>query len=137
MRNSRLLALLLCGALAACAQQPKVAWLRVDGQRATGNPVLAQQFEMDRTMCMGQMQRANLSGVAVYQGGIYGAIARQERDQAVGDVATGCMAEKGYVKVPEEQAEAKHAELAAIAEMKKSQDGAQIRAATATAARKR
>jgi hypothetical protein len=86
--------------LVGCAhQQPPMVWIRLDGQKATGDPVLTQQFETDRTICLGKTQQANLSGVAVYQGGIYGAIAASERAQAVDAVAKGCMAEKGYTQV--------------------------------------
>jgi hypothetical protein len=79
--------------LIACAQQPKTVWLRVDGQRGAGNPVLSQQYEMDRTICTA----------------------------AAGQVERGCMAEKGYVLVNEEDAAAKAAELRAIDAEKKRQ----------------
>lgn len=89
-------------------------YIRADGQRPSQSPVVHQQFEMDATMCQGEMQKANLSGVTFTGGGIAGAIAASQRSDAVGQVARGCMAEKGYVLVPEDQIEQKAAELAAI-----------------------
>ena len=90
--------LLASATLAGCAYelsqpQPKMVWLRLDGQRGAGNPVLTQQFE---TICLGKVQQEN------------------ERSQSVDAVAKACMAEKGYIQVPEDQAEAKSQELAAI-----------------------
>jgi len=67
------------------------------------------------------MQQANLSGVAVYQGGLYGMIAMQERATAADTVARGCMAERGYELVPLERAEQRRQELAAINAQKQAQ----------------
>jgi hypothetical protein len=92
--------LIVSAALASCAfelsqPQPKMVWLRLDGQRGAGNPVLTQQFETDRTACLGTTQQSD------------------ELSQAVDAVARDCMAAKGYIQVPEDQAEAKSRELAA------------------------
>jgi hypothetical protein len=106
--------------LSGCARE--MVYLRIDGQRGSTDPVLAQQFEIDRTICQGEMQRANVSGVTFTGGGIAGAVAAAERSNAVGQVAQGCMAQKGYVAVPKEQAEAKQAELIAVAEEKKRRE---------------
>jgi hypothetical protein len=97
----RLAAILLASAaLGGCAfessqPQPKMVWLRLDGQRGAGNPILTQQFETDRTACLGTTQQGN------------------DPSQAVDAVAKDCMAAKGYIQVPEDQAEAKSQELAA------------------------
>jgi len=93
--------LLASSTLAGCAyelpqSQPKMVWLRLDGQRGAGNPVLTQQFETNLTTCLGKVQQDN------------------ERSQPVDAVAKTCMAEKGYIQVAEDQAEAKSQELAAI-----------------------
>jgi len=37
--------------------------LLADGRLPGADPVLNQQFEMDRTVCQGELQKANLSGV--------------------------------------------------------------------------
>ncbi len=92
--------LLASAALAGCAYelsqpQSKMVWLRLDGQRGAGNPVLTRQFEADRAACLGTGVHDN------------------ELSQAVDAVAKDCMASKGYIQVPEDQAEAKIRELAA------------------------
>jgi hypothetical protein len=105
----------LAGALlvTGCAQQVKQVWIRTDGQRGVGNPAFAQQFEIDKTVCVGEMQKANLSGVAVHGGGLAGLAVAMERDAAADDVQKGCMAQRGYVLVPEDQADARAAAYAA------------------------
>ncbi|SIO66925.1 hypothetical protein SAMN05443247_11539 [Bradyrhizobium erythrophlei] len=114
----------LCAALGGCAAAPKMLWLRADGQHIRDNPVYAQQFEMDGTVCLGERSKANLSGVTFTGGGLSGVAAAQNRAAAADSVQRGCMAEKGYLLVPEEQGEAKLAELAAIAEQKRKQEAA-------------
>jgi hypothetical protein len=57
-------------------------------------------------------------------GGFAAAIAAQERANSADAVARGCMAEKGYLLVPEDQAEEKRAELAAVAEQKRKDEAA-------------
>lgn len=78
------------------------------------NPVLQTQFEVDRTACLGERNKAALSGVTVAGGGLAGAIAAQERTNAADTVGQGCMAEKGYLLVKEDEADAKRAELARL-----------------------
>lgn len=97
--------------LAGCAQQPKVVWLRTDGQLTRNNPALATQFEVDKTVCEGETQKANLSGAQFCRG--FGDCLAQsiERNQGMATVARGCMAQRGYMLVPEAEAEAKAAEL--------------------------
>lgn len=99
----------------ACAPQIKNTWIRADGQRGMGNPALAQQFEMDKTICEGEMQKANLAGSAACYGLANCVGVAVARDQSMGVVGKGCMAQRGYVLVPEDQAEAKAAELRLIA----------------------
>jgi hypothetical protein len=124
MRNL-LLAVLAAATLAACATAPPpMLWVRTDGQRATVNPVLASQAEIDRTVCLGERQKATLSGVTIANGGFAAALAAQERGSSADAVARGCMAEKGYLLVPADQADAKAAELAAVAEQKRKQETA-------------
>jgi hypothetical protein len=114
MRN--LISLVGALALVSCAGQApapvKMLWLRADGQ---DDPVLARQFETDRTVCMGERRKANVTVVPIASGGVAGVIATQERPETVDDVAKGCMAEKGYLLVPETEVEAKRQELATIA----------------------
>jgi hypothetical protein len=114
-------------ALSACAT-PSV-YLLADGRLPGDDPVLNQQFEMDRTICNGDMQKANLSGVTVSGGGFAGIAAAADRAQAAGQVGVGCMAAKGYVLVPKDQVPAKQQELAAIAAEKARREAAAIAAA--------
>lgn len=129
------LALIL--ALGGCATAPKMTYIRTDGQHIKGDAVREQQFQVDAAICNGEMQKANVSGVTFTGGGIAGAVAAANRSSAVGQVGQGCMAEKGYVIVPEEQAEAKLAEFAAIAEEKKQREAAEEAAAHQLPAKKR
>lgn len=115
--------------LAGCAAAPKMLWVRADGQRAGDNPTLRTQYELDATACLGERNKANLSGVTFTGGGLAGVVAAQERSNAADTVQRGCMAEKGYLLVPEDQAEAKQAELAAIVEQKRQQETAATNAA--------
>jgi hypothetical protein len=76
-----------------------MVWVRTDGQRITGDPVLTQQVQVDLTICQGELQRANLSGVTVSGGGMAGIAAAIERGEAAKQVGQGCMAQKGYAHV--------------------------------------
>ncbi|WP_156948899.1 hypothetical protein [Bradyrhizobium sp. WSM1417] len=115
---------MLCAALGGCAAAPKMGWVRVDGQSSRDNPVLHTQFEVDRTACIGERNKAALSGVSVASGGLAAAMAAQERSNAADTVGQGCMAEKGYLLVKEDEADAKRAELARVADLKKQQEAA-------------
>lgn len=89
--------------LGGCAA-PNIVAVRMDGQPIRGNPVLSQSLDTDRTICQGEMQKANLSGVTVSGGGFAGLAAEIERSQNANTVFKGCMAQRGYALVPEEQA---------------------------------
>jgi hypothetical protein len=69
--------------IAATAPQPLV-WVRTDGQSGKANPALADQFSKDREAC----------GVSA------------QADNAALLAARDCMAKRGYVLVPADQAEA-------------------------------
>jgi hypothetical protein len=118
-------------ALTACA--PHMIYLRADGVPPASDVVLNQQFEMDRTICQGDLQKANVSGVTLAGGGLVGAVAAANRSVAVSQVGQGCMAEKGYVLVKEEDASSKSQELAAIA-AEKARREAEAAAASAAQA---
>jgi lipoprotein NlpI len=49
--------------LTGCVTAPQTVWIRIDGQRQTGNPALTQEFEINRLSCLGDRQKADLSGV--------------------------------------------------------------------------
>jgi hypothetical protein len=85
--------LLACLLLGACATAPEPTWLRVDGK-----PVSDLQFEADQAACRGEMQKAKLSsnmesGVVLGPNGLY-----SPRQNAISDVYSGCMAQRGYVQ---------------------------------------
>jgi hypothetical protein len=110
-----LLVMAMAIAVSGCAAPIKSIFIRVDGQRGSEVPALAAQFEIDKQICAGEAQRASLSGVTFAGGGLAGAIAQSERNNATLDVGKGCMAQKGYLLVPEDQAAARTAEFARIA----------------------
>jgi hypothetical protein len=115
----------LCAALGGCATAPPpMQWIRTDGKRAAGDVVLAQQFDVDRTVCLGERQKAAMSGTTFVNGSIAAAVAARDRGNSADAVASGCMAEKGYLLVPEDQAEQRRAEMAAVAEEKRRQEAA-------------
>jgi hypothetical protein len=108
--------------LAACATPPppvEMVWIRTDGQRIQGNTALYQQGEIDRTICEGEAQRANLTSLSPVETGryTYGLDPNVEvqRRLASMDAIKGCMAQKGYLIAPADQADAMSAELAATA----------------------
>jgi hypothetical protein len=121
------------GSLALTACAPHTLYLRADGVPPASDPVLNQQFEMDRTICQGDLQKANLSGVTFTTGGLAGIAAASNRAAAAGQVGQGCMAEKGYVLVKEDDAPAKSQELAAIAAEKTRREAVAAAAAAAAA----
>jgi hypothetical protein len=112
----RFVAVVFCaGALAGCAVQPEVRMvnIRTDGQAIRGNPALIQQFEIDKAVCEGEMSKANLGGTQFCRGVIDCAVQGQQRGQGLQVVGKGCMAEKGYIQVPEPEMEARLAEIRA------------------------
>src|SRR5271169_289576 len=94
---------------------PPLVWIRTDGQRS--NAALAQQAEIDTTICAGDSQRVNLSSLTPvetnkYSWGLDNRVEAQ-RSQAKLDAMKGCMAEKGYLLVPADQADAMSDQFAA------------------------
>ena len=83
----------LAALVAGCAAASQnMAWVRGDGQAMLGDAVLMRRFDVDRTICFGERQEA-----------------------AVDAIARGCMAQRGYLLAPQNEAAARSAELAAIA----------------------
>lgn len=111
-------------ALTACASPPHTIYLRTDGQDIAGDPVLRQQLDTDQTICQGEQQKASLGGKMLAGQGWDQVVAAANRSDAAGQVGQGCMAAKGYVLVPEDQAAAKRQELAAVAAEKARREAA-------------
>jgi hypothetical protein len=103
-----------------------MVWVRTDGQRIKDDPVLTHQAQMDLTICQGELQKANLSGVTVHGGGMAGLAASIERGQAATQVGEGCMAQKGYARVPEDKAEATRTSFASVEAEKKRREEASL-----------
>jgi len=119
-----------------------MAWVRTDGKSTSSDPALSQQFQTDKTICQGERQKANLSDITLTQVGFADmAIAAQNRTNAADAVVNDCMAQKGYILVPGDQAEAQRQQFAAVEATKQAQQTAQAkppvpakkRPATATA----
>ncbi|MGN8150917.1 hypothetical protein ACTJK5_01450 [Agrobacterium sp. 22094] len=103
--------------LSSCQTAPtNQIWLRTDGRSQVGNPHLMQQFEIDRTVCVGETQKSAVGAPVVYSDGSIGstvsaAMVTGQKSDALNDVMKGCMAQKGYVMVPKDQAPAMAAQF--------------------------
>ena len=110
MRKTAVALLIL---LVGCQSAPNqdVIWLRTDGRSQVGNPALAQQFEIDKTVCVGETQKSAVGAPVVYSNGslvsnVSAAMVTGQQGAALTDVMKGCMAQKGYMLVPKSQAAA-------------------------------
>jgi hypothetical protein len=101
--------------LVGCAQQPKQVFIRTDGQSIKGNAALEHQYQIDATVCEGDMQKANMSGTQFCRGAVDCAVAGAVRGEQAMTVGKGCMAQRGYMAVLETEADAKKEEFRGIA----------------------
>jgi hypothetical protein len=99
---------LLLAVLPLVGCSDRMVYLLADGRSPRSDPVLNQQFEMDRTICAGELKSANISGSMHF----------------FASVNRSCMATKGYVEVREDQAALKQQELAAVAAEKARREAA-------------
>jgi hypothetical protein len=90
--------------LTGCATAEPMIWLRVDGQSIPSNPALLERAKLDATVCQGEVAKSDNSA------GEVPLLRRQENSNVV---LRGCMAQRGYVLVPERMAEQRRAELIA------------------------
>lgn len=89
-------------AVAGCVtQEIREAWVRTDGQRIGGNALLAQQLEVDKTVCQGEVGKASLSSNDTCSGLIPCMQAREVYRRDTKQVLKGCMAQRGYLLVSE------------------------------------
>lgn len=97
--------------LGSCVAKPQVEMvnIRTDGQEMRGNPALMAQFEIDKAVCEGEMSKANMGGTQLCRGIVDCAVQGQQRSQGMQVVGKGCMAERGYVQVPESEREERNA----------------------------
>ena len=63
-------------ALAGCQTVPQeqYIWIRTDGQRGAGHPKLQNEFEVDKTECIGEVQKSATGAPVIYYRGLAGAI---------------------------------------------------------------
>ncbi len=113
---TRLLIAIALLPIAAGCGGPELVAVRTDGQRIGTSPSLVQAFEGDRTVCVGETQKANLSRTPNLYGGFAAIAKNAEQRQAADDVFAGCMRQKGYAMVEKEKSEAKLAEYSATAQ---------------------
>lgn len=97
--------LLVALALAGCAS--KTVYLLADGRAPASDPALNRKFEQDRIDCNEERSKAVQFGD--HRDG------SMTRGGEINDVGDQCLAEKGYVAVPQDQMAAKQRELAAAA----------------------
>lgn len=116
MKSFQTLAATTLITLTGCATE--MAIVRTDGQSMAGNPVLTEAFRVDHAVCNGETQKANLSGMGGYNGGIALAI---ERQNAASQVMNGCLAQKGYVVVAKDKADATLAHYQELARLQPQQ----------------
>ena len=85
--------------LAGCASGPKMEYYYAfaDGSNIPLSGPQADKFSADKTVCVGEMSKAQMSGAAPSTRNEFAdAYARIERDGQAANVMTGCMAGKGY-----------------------------------------
>lgn len=98
--------------LSGCQTTPQdeYIWVRTDGHRMGDDPSYGQRFELDRTVCFGEVQRSAAGAPVIYYQGLSGAITASmiqgQQQSAYLDIMKGCMAGKGYVFTPKSQAQA-------------------------------
>lgn len=90
--------------------------VRTDGQRISGNPALETQFQTDHAICMGERQKALLSGGAVGVGLVGAVVQGIDRSEKGDAVMAGCYAQRGYAIVTPGQAAAQAARFKEVAE---------------------
>lgn len=132
---TRRLAVLLCaGTLAAggCSEPVRSVVIRTDGQSIADNPVLRHAYNTDEVICLGEMEKASLSGVTVTNSDLARIVSQVDRQSAAYTVLRGCLAQRGYLIVREDEAEAKRAEFRAVAELASQQQQAAAPSAITT-----
>ena len=93
--------------LTACqtVSEPYV-WVRSDGKRMSGNIELLKRGQLDLAICNGEAGKSNAAmPVVVGQPNTYAmAITSGQRNTALSSIVVGCMAQKGYLYLPQSQA---------------------------------
>lgn len=98
--------------VSGCQTTPtdSMIFVRTDGRRLAEDPSFGPQFELDKTICIGEVQKSAVGAPIIYYQGLAGAInasmIQSQQGRAMLDIMKGCMASKGYVLVPQSQAAA-------------------------------
>jgi hypothetical protein len=103
-------AILLAVGIGGCAGQMQMAWIRADGMRISGDSTLTREFDTAKAACLGVQPNAP------------GAKSGGDLALDTSETARACMADKGFVLVRANEADAKGAELRAIAEKKRADE---------------
>ncbi len=91
----------ICGAVTGCATPQPMGYLRIDGKEMVGDAQLTTQFSTDKTICLGDMAKANLGGAVIPTGNVLiDAGNNAQRRNDANQVMIGCMAQRGYKFVP-------------------------------------
>lgn len=89
--------------------------IRTDGQPIRGNPKHEASLQVDQTVCLGERQKAQLSGTSFNTSTVGAVIDGIERNRSADTVMAGCLAQRGYLIVPAAEADARAASLREIA----------------------
>lgn len=115
MKHSVILALATASLCACVSRQPEVAYefVRTDGRDFTTDTALAQQERIDATICTGEVNKAKAAMPPAYSPNMFEQVNMEiNQSRALDAIASGCMAERGYLYVRSDQAAAIRAEFA-------------------------
>ncbi len=88
----KFLLLIVAAGLSGCAATSSGSYVHIDG-----SAIDPTKYEVDQTVCRGQMAQAQMSGAIVPTGNMFeDADNSLQRDAQAGNVMLGCMAGKGY-----------------------------------------
>ena len=99
----RVIVLATCALLAACqtTSAPQMRYVRTDGKAVEPGSPLLEQFGTDRTICLGEMSKANMAGSVAPSGNVFIDVDHDvQRNQQADAVMAGCMAQHGWKLVP-------------------------------------
>jgi len=101
-----------------------VTYIRTDGQRVAGNPLLEQQYEKDSGVCSGETDKVRAAAPPITASGLAAGVAGAKLTEDMDRTAQGCMSQKGYVQVYQNIADVRLAEFAAAEEKRKREAAA-------------
>ncbi len=106
--TSKALAASIFLVLAACQAVPDdpYVWVRADGKRMSSNPDLFKKRQLDLATCQGEAGKSSAAmPIVVAQPNVYAmGLASNQRHAALSAIVIGCMAQRGYLHLPQSQA---------------------------------